>query len=103
MISFSLPGYGCITLTWLMALRAVRMLVLRKGGRDVSLVTYAPLGASRIVTVPLSLVSCNKHRGLFPSQVPLKVIGKPFHFTLDKRGSFPRPDLFDMTIGVKKA
>ncbi|CAG0918354.1 unnamed protein product [Notodromas monacha] len=90
-------GYGCLLVTWLMALRSVRMLVLRKGGMDVTFVTYAPFGSSRMVTVPLATVSCARHRGAFRSQMPVKVFGRMFHFTLDKRGSFVRPDLFDVT------
>lgn len=49
-------GYVVLAICWMYTLRSVRMLVLRKGGEKVSIVTYAPLGRNRTIDVSLEKV-----------------------------------------------
>jgi hypothetical protein len=51
-----LKGYGTLAGSWFYTLRAVRFLILRKGGKEVSFVCYTPFGENRITTVPLNHV-----------------------------------------------
>ncbi|XP_024054601.1 transmembrane protein 223 [Terrapene carolina triunguis] len=80
--------------------RSVWQVVLRQGGRDVTLSTYYPFGLSSSFTVPLRQVSCMAHRSEVPAMIPLKVKGRPFYFLLDKQGQVYNPQLFDLTVGA---
>lgn len=87
---------------WTLTLRNVRYLILRKGGTNVSFVTYGPFGTNRIVDVPLSCVSAVQSREAASSSLPLKVRDKKFHYILDKQGEFTNPQIFDHIINVKR-
>lgn len=83
-------------------LRSVRFLVLRKGGKDVSFVTYTPFGKNRILNVPVNCISAQEARAAAKSQLPLKVKNKNFFYILDMRGEFLNTKLFDYTAGLKR-
>lgn len=51
-------GYGILVMSWMYTLRSVRFLILRKGGADVTFVTYTPFGQNRMLTVPLKCIFC---------------------------------------------
>lgn len=84
----------------LFSLRSVRSVMLRAGGKQVTLTTHAPFGLGAQFTVPLNQVSCMAHRGEVPAMLPLKVKGRRFYFLLDKSGHFPNTKLFDNTVGA---
>ncbi|XP_015983371.1 transmembrane protein 223 [Rousettus aegyptiacus] len=84
----------------LFSLRSVRSVMLRAGGKQVTLTTHAPFGLGAHFTVPLNQVSCMAHRGEVPAMLPLKVKGRRFYFLLDKTGYFPNTKLFDNTVGA---
>jgi hypothetical protein len=48
-------------MSWMYTLRSVRMLVLRKDGKTVSIVTYGPFNRNRVLDVPLENVSFTSH------------------------------------------
>ncbi|KAF5272740.1 hypothetical protein FQA39_LY07767, partial [Lamprigera yunnana] len=100
-ISFVL-GFGVLSISWLYTLRSVRYLVLHKGGSKLSFVTYTPLGANRIMTVPLENVSCRESRLLANSQLPIKIKNRFMHYILDMKGEFKNNSLFDSTAGLKR-
>lgn len=83
-------------------LRSVRYLILRKGGGEVTLVTYGPFGKNRMMTVPLSNISCKEMRTHTRSSLPLKVKGHYLHYILDMKGEFRNAALFDSTAGLKR-
>lgn len=83
-------------------LRSVKFLILRKGGNQISLVTYTPLGANRILTVNLDQVSCKETRTAARSQLPIKIKNHYLHYILDMKGEFRNPALFDYTAGLKR-
>lgn len=97
-----LIGYGILFVSWMFTLRSVRYLVLRKGGKDVSFVTYTPFGTNRIMTVPLKMVSAEVARETAKSKLPLKIRSRAFYYILDMRGEFKNPKLFDYTVGLKR-
>lgn len=83
-------------------LRSVRYLVLRKGGSEITFVTYTPLGKNRMVTVPLSDISCKQTRSSAQSQLPIKVKNHYLHYILDMKGEFKNTVLFDHTAGLRR-
>ena len=83
-------------------LRSVRYLILRKGGKELSFVTYGPFNKNRIMTVPLKNVSAQESREIAKTQLPLKVRNYRFFYILDMRGEFRNPKLFDFTAGLKR-
>ncbi|XP_034502029.1 transmembrane protein 223 [Ailuropoda melanoleuca] len=87
----------------LFSLRSVRSVMLRAGGKQVTLTTHAPFGLGAHCTVPLNQVSCMAHRGEVPAVLPLKVKGRRFYFLLDKAGHFPNTKLFDSTVGAYRS
>ncbi|XP_068146482.1 transmembrane protein 223 [Drosophila tropicalis] len=97
-----LIGYGILFAVWMFTLRSVRFLILRKGGRDVSFVTYGPFNRNRIMTVPLKCISAEESRELARVQLPIKVREKTLYYILDMRGEFRNPQLFDYTAGLKR-
>lgn len=87
---------------WMYTLRSVRYLILNKGGRNISFVTYAPFGKNRIITVPIENVCCKESRNIARVQLPLKVKNTMMHFMLDMRGEFKNKKLFDCTAGLSR-
>ncbi|KAF5925994.1 hypothetical protein HPG69_016030 [Diceros bicornis minor] len=87
----------------LFSLRSVRSVMLRAGGKQVTLSTHAPFGLGAHFTVPLNQISCMAHRGEVPAMLPLKVKGRRFYFLLDKAGHFPNTKLFDNTVGAYRS
>ena len=83
-------------------LRSVRFLILRKGGRDVTFVTYSPFGQNRIMTVPLKSVSAQQPRELADSLLPLKVRNRSLFYVLDMRGEFKNAQLYDYSAGLHR-
>lgn len=84
-------------------LRSVRYLVLRKGGGEITFVTYTPLGQNRMLTVPLSDISCKQTRSSAQSQLPIKVKNRYLHYILDMKGEFKNTELFDHTAGLRRS
>lgn len=100
--------YQCFTglvilgFVWTFTLRSVRYLVLKKGGKAVSFVTYGPFGTNRIVNVPLHCVSAVQSRDVGTSAIPIKVKNMRFHYLLDRQGEYTNPEIFDHVINVKR-
>ena len=71
----------------------------------VTVTTQSPLGADRgrLMTVPLSSVTCHAHRQESPSFIPLRVKDHKFYFLLDKEGTLNNPKLFDITVGAYRS
>uniref|UniRef100_A0A1B6HE11 Transmembrane protein 223 n=1 Tax=Homalodisca liturata TaxID=320908 RepID=A0A1B6HE11_9HEMI len=98
-----LLGYGILSTAWIYTLRSVRMLVLRKGGKSVTFVTYGPFGRNKHLDVSLQQITTSQTRYSAKVQLPIKVQGKWFYYILDtKNGTFPNPELFDFTAGMKR-
>lgn len=91
-----------LAIIWMVTLRSVRYLVLKKGGKEITLVTYSPFGKNRLMTVPLENVCCKEARTGARVQLPLKVKNKMMHFMLDMRGEFKNGKLFDATAGLSR-
>lgn len=83
-------------------LRSVRFLILRKGGQDVTFVTYGPFGHNRIMTVPLKNVSAQQPREIAKVHLPLKVRNRSLFYVLDMRGEFKNARLYDYTAGLNR-
>lgn len=95
-------GYGLLLLAWTFTVRSVRYLILHKGGKEVSLVTYTPFGVNRIMKVPLTAISAQESRTSASSQLPLKVKDRWLFYMLDMRGEFKNAQLYDYTAGLKR-
>lgn len=95
-------GYGILAGSWMFTLKSVRFLILRKGGKEVTFVTYGPFGNNRIMTVPLQNISCEESRKSARVQIPIKVKGHLLYYMLDMRGEFTNARLFDITAGLKR-
>ncbi|XP_047534790.1 transmembrane protein 223 [Vanessa atalanta] len=95
-------GTGSLAMIWMYTLKSVRLLILNKGGRHLTFVTYAPFGSNRIMKVPIEFVCCKDNRKSAKVQLPLKVKNTFMHYMLDMRGEFKNPLLFDCTAGLKR-
>ncbi|XP_014286494.1 transmembrane protein 223 [Halyomorpha halys] len=95
-------GYLFLLASWSYTIRSVRYLILRKGGKSVSFVTYGPFGKNSIMDVPIAKMSASESRENARVQLPIKVKGKFFYYMLDMRGEFPNKLLFDATAGLRR-
>jgi len=103
-IGFFAFGAGCAFYWLVRTLYLVRRLVLRKGGRHVTIVTYGLLGAtSKNTTVPLSHCSGHSRPLDATERFFLKVRDHPkkFEFNL-KDGVFGNRPLFNKTVGISR-
>lgn len=96
------PGWGVLAVSWLYTLRAVKYLILRKGGQKATIVTYTPFGPNRMFTLPLADISSTQSRMAATSFIPLKVKGHWFYYMIDAKGEFRNTLLFDHTAGLKR-
>lgn len=101
-MKFCFTGYGILLASWMFTLRSVRYLVLRKGGNNVSLVTYGPFGKNRIMDVPLHCISAQQSRTTSKVHLPLKVKNRALFYILDMRGDFTNTKIFDYSVGLKR-
>lgn len=83
-------------------LRSVRFCVLRKGGEQVTVVTYGPFGTNRMMNVPLKCISAQESRQAARVQLPLKIQNRSFYYILDMKGDITNNKLFDHTIGLRR-
>lgn len=83
-------------------LRSVRFLILRKGGAQVSVVTYGPFGRNRIMDVPVRCISAQESREAARVTIPIKIKDRSFFYVLDKRGEFFNNRLYDYTVGMRR-
>merc|ERR1712038_1407194 len=101
--AFFLFGVG-LSGYWLSrTLNTVRQLVLRKGGKHLTVVTYGILGrSSKFTTIPLNHCSAHLYlRGR--SKVFLRVKDRQFKFQINVRdGVFTNRPLFERTVGVSR-
>lgn len=95
-------GGSSLGMIWMYTLRSVRYLILNKGGKSITLITYTPFGKNRMMTVPLQDVCCKESRNLARVQLPLKIRNRWMHYMLDMRGEFKNTLLFDSTAGLKR-
>ena len=92
-----------MSLLALFAVRSVRYIILKPGGRSVRITTFSITGAAnryRHYDIPLENVSAFQYRNTGVSYIPLKLKGKWFFFLVDSKGHFYKPSLFDQTVGV---
>lgn len=83
-------------------LRSIKYIVLNKGGKAVTFVTYGPFGLKRLLTTNLENVSCTSTRQNSPSSIAVKLKGQPWFYLIDMRGEFMNPQLFDATAGLQR-
>jgi hypothetical protein len=88
----------------LSTLRFVRSVELLRGGRNVRIGTFGPLGLSLEKEFPLNHISCQRFRKTsIAGTLPLKIKGKWYKYIIDKKGTFHDPQLFDYTVGMKRS
>nr|CAG4649855.1 EOG090X0JX7 [Scapholeberis mucronata] len=95
-------GLLILTGSWMFSLKSIKHIVLRKGGRDVTFITYAPFNKSRYLDAPLKNVSATQSRSRALVQLPIKVKGYMGYFVIDKKGEFKNAPLFDATVGLRR-
>lgn len=83
-------------------LRSVKYVILRKGGQKVTIVTHAPFGENRMLTLGLENLGSKQTRAEAKNYLPIKVRGHMLHYMLDMRGEFKHPQLFDSTCGLAR-
>nr|CAG4643643.1 EOG090X0JX7 [Ilyocryptus agilis] len=95
-------GFLLLGGSWMYSLKAVKNIVLRKGGNNVTFITHAPFNRIRYIDVPLKNVSAAQSRNAAKVQLPIKVKGYMGYFVVDVKGEFRNPSLFDATVGLKR-
>lgn len=83
-------------------LRSVKYIILRKGGKQVTIVTHSPFGENRMLTLGLENLNCKQMRIEAKNYLPIKVRGRLMHYMLDMQGEFKHPELFDSTCGLAR-
>ncbi|KAG5898066.1 hypothetical protein JTB14_001772 [Gonioctena quinquepunctata] len=97
-----LVGFGILSITWMYSLRSVKYLILRKGGKQITIVTYTPTMTNRMFTLNLDNLNCMDTRQASRSHLAIKVKGHYLHYLLDMKGEFRNPALFDHTAGLRR-
>jgi len=84
--------------------RCVQSITLLKSSGEVLLTTYTPLGTAYKTIVPIRHVSALEPlQGEYKAgYLPLKVKDHSFNFLVNRTGDFPRPTLFERTVGMSR-
>uniref|UniRef100_A0A0K2SXI8 Transmembrane protein 223like [Bombyx mori] n=1 Tax=Lepeophtheirus salmonis TaxID=72036 RepID=A0A0K2SXI8_LEPSM len=103
-IAFGGFGIGLTTYWFLRTGRTIRRVVLRKGGKYVTLVTYGLLGiGSKYSTVPITHCSTVKKTFLRDTKIFLNLKDHYLKFQLNiEQGFFVNKPLFDRTVGISR-
>lgn len=90
-------------LYFFLSMRSIKYIILNKGGKYASFVTFHPIKSKQIITAPIEEVYCIHPRtykiGMYTS---LKINNYKFNFLIDKRGTYVNGILFDNTIAWRK-
>ena len=60
------------------------------------------MGQSRTFTKPVDHLSCMEARTGKGPHIPMKIKDTNFYYIIDKQGSFPKTNLFDFVVGIKR-
>lgn len=96
-------GLAVLFFTWGVTTRSVGKLILDRGGKSVTIISYNPLKFKSGTTtkVDLDKMTCRAHR-LSHDVVPMKVKGKLMYYLLHKEGVYHNGPLFDKTVGLSR-
>ncbi|XP_043462470.1 uncharacterized protein LOC122498683 [Leptopilina heterotoma] len=106
-ISLLTIAIGCIfgpmifVLIVFFAGRTIRRIILHKGGKEVTFVTYHLNPRRQVFTESLENMSCKASRK-YRNTLPLNIKGKRFYYFIDTDGEILNENLFDFTVGVKR-
>ncbi|XP_011170789.2 transmembrane protein 223 [Solenopsis invicta] len=78
--------------------RSIKYIILNKGGKTLSIVTYHLQKKKSTFTVPIGMAKCTSSRQS-PGVLPVKVQNTSFYYLVDKQGTFINPQLFDHAFG----
>ncbi|XP_020289700.1 transmembrane protein 223 [Pseudomyrmex gracilis] len=92
-------GIGMYLMIHLLLSRTIKYIILNKGGKTISLVTYNFWKKDSVITVPTGTVRSYGHRTDIGMQLAIKVQEKWFFYLADKKGTFVNPKLFDFVMG----
>ncbi|XP_056631789.1 transmembrane protein 223 [Diorhabda sublineata] len=95
-------GWGILSIVWMYSLRSVRYLILRRGGNQLTVVTYTPVASNRMFTLNLNNVSAVDSRLTAQTHLALKIKGHFMYYIVDMKGEFVNPILFDHTVGLRR-
>lgn len=83
--------------------RSIRLLVLRKDQKTVTIVTYGAFGRNHNLEVPLNHISAQESRSTAKNFLPLKIKNRIFYYILDMSGGeFRNTRLFDSVVGLQR-
>ncbi|XP_031780781.1 uncharacterized protein LOC100678230 [Nasonia vitripennis] len=99
---------GCIAgpaifyTVWYITKRTVKYIVLHKGGKTVTIITYHPFKGEVTTTLPVNNLSTSSGRTAAKSYIPLRVRDTKLKYMVDKNGNFVNKELFDVTVGINR-
>ncbi|KAK3932446.1 Transmembrane protein 223 [Frankliniella fusca] len=98
-----LLGAGVFCGAWMYSIRSVGQVILGKGGKSVTFVTYNPLAfrMNKKIHADLNDISCQGHRSV-NDVLPIKVKGRWMHFLVSREGIYHNGPLFDQTVGLRR-
>lgn len=79
--------------------RSVKYVILHKGGKALSIITYHMRKKKSTINVPTEMVKCTADRTGVGNCLPLKITNKSLYYLIDKEGTFVNPKLFDHAVG----
>ncbi|XP_043261681.1 transmembrane protein 223 [Colletes gigas] len=82
--------------------RFIKYIILNRGGKNVSLITYHLFKKEALLTLPVNMVKSSMSRQEAKQYLPLKVCDKLFFYLMDLEGTMLNEKLFDNTIGYDK-
>jgi hypothetical protein len=100
---FACFGWAIFGLFSSYTMRSVHSIILRRGGKNVTIRTLRTLPSDRYlrsINVPLQDLTARQSRTQPGATISLQLRGGMFYFIIDKSGEFLHPTLFDNTIGV---
>lgn len=102
-VATALLAAGVFCGAWMYSVRSVGQLILEKGGKSATFVTYNPIAfrMNKRIYADINEISCQGHRSV-NDVVPIKVKGRWMHFLLSREGAYHNGPLFDRTVGIRR-
>ncbi|KAF7992356.1 hypothetical protein HCN44_001681 [Aphidius gifuensis] len=82
--------------------RSVKTIILNRGGKNITLITYHMWKGATSKVVPVDDIVIRRSRSEVKNYMPLNIKSTRLYHLLDGNGVFVNPDLFDHTIGYDK-
>ncbi|XP_076384797.1 transmembrane protein 223 [Megalopta genalis] len=99
----ALAGPLILWTVYIVCSRYVKYIILHKGGKEVSIITYHLFKEEAALKIPTREVQTVTARNETEAYISMKVKGRRLLYLIDTNGTFLNETLFDNTIGIVKS